>query len=241
MRAVTFDLWHTLVYDTRDMNEFWTSTRIEGMLEILNISGYQVLKNSLLEAYAGSGAIFEQRRHSSNKEIDVPEQIEIFLSLLKIEPEPGLIEALEKPYAEILLRKPPLAMDGAEQCLKQLKAKGYRLGLISNTGRTPGRVLRKVLDEMNLSGYFDHMTFSNEIGVRKPHLIPFCQTLKYLQTKAGEAVHIGDHLKSDIFGAKNAGMKAILYKPLSKMEAVNVEPDAAVENLASIVEIVEKI
>ncbi len=241
MRAVTFDLWHTLVYDTKEMNEFWTNGRVYGMLEILNASGYQLERNAILEAYARSGSIFEERRHSNNKEIDVPEQIEIFLSLLKIEPESELIARLTKPYAEILLCKLPLVIAGAEECLKALKREGYRLGLISNTGRTPGRVLRQMLHEIKLAGYFDHMTFSNEIQIRKPHIIPFCQTLKHLSVKAGDAVHIGDHLKSDIYGAKNAGMKAILYKPLSKMEPVSVEPDAAVDSLESIVEIVERI
>jgi hypothetical protein len=35
-------------------------------------------------------------------------------------------------------------------------------------------------------------------------------------------------------------MKAILFKPFSKLEPVDVEPDAAVESLTSIAEVIEK-
>lgn len=240
MRAVTFDLWHTLVNDSRELSEFWTNNRIEGMLEILLASGYEVENREMLEAYLKSGAIFEELRKRSNKEIDVAEQIEIILYLLRIIPDQELIAKLEKPYIEAVLKKPPVVIPGAEECLQVLKDKGYKLGLISNTGRTPGKVLRQMLREMGLSRYFEQLTFSNEIGLRKPHPVPFIHTLKMLSVQASEAVHIGDHLKSDVYGAKNAGMKAILYKPLSKLEEVNIEPDAAVENLTSIVEIIEK-
>lgn len=241
MRAVTFDLWHTLVFDTKEMNEFWTDGRIDGMLEILNANGHQLERNAILEAYARSGAIFEERRKREDKEIDVPEQIESLLSLLKIKPDRGLIVKLEKPYAEILLKNPPLIIDGARDCLRSLKENGYKLGLISNTGRTPGRVLRQVLEAMSLTGYFEQLTFSNEIGLRKPHPAPFQHTLSKLSVEASEAVHIGDHLRSDIYGAKCIGMKAILYKPLSKTEGINVEPDAAIESLSSIVELIEEL
>ncbi|MEM2924802.1 MAG: HAD family hydrolase [Methanocellales archaeon] len=240
MQAVTFDLWHTLVNDSRELSEYWMNMRIEGMLEILLASGYEVERRELLEVYQRSGAIFDELRKRSDKEIDVAEQIEIMLSLLRIESDRGLITKLDKPYTEVVLKKPPIVIAGAEECLQVLKDRGYKLGLISNTGRTPGKVLRQMLREIGLIPYFQHLTFSNEIGLRKPHPAPFIHTLNVLSVQSSEAVHIGDHLKSDIFGAKNAGMKAILYKPLSKLEEVNVKPDGEVENLKSIVEVIEK-
>ncbi len=240
MRAVTFDLWHTLVNDSKELSEFWTSERIEGMLEILIAGGYKVERREILEAYARSGALFEELRMRSSKEIDVAEQIEILLSLMKIEPNQRLIAKLEKPYTEVVLKKLPFVIPGAEECLQTLKDRGYKLGLISNTGRTPGKVLREMLRKIGLSHYFEQLTFSNEIGLRKPHPAPFIHTLKILSARASEAVHIGDQLRSDIYGAKNAGMKAILYKPLSKLEAVNVEPDEVVDSLTSVAEIIEK-
>jgi putative hydrolase of the HAD superfamily len=228
------------VNDSRELSEFWTNGRVEGMLEVLLVGGYKVERGELLEAYARSGVLFEELRKRSSREIDVDEQIEIILSLLGIEPDQGLIAKLENPYTMVLLKKPPIIIPGAKECLQVLKDKGYKLGLISNTGRTPGKVLRQMLREIDLIQYFEELTFSNEIGLRKPHPAPFIHTLKILSAQSSEAVHVGDHLKSDIYGAKNVGMKAILFKPFSKLEPVDVEPDAAVESLTSIAEVIEK-
>jgi FMN phosphatase YigB (HAD superfamily) len=53
------------------------------------------------------------------------------------------------------------------------------------------------------------MIFSNEVGIRKPGRKIFFLAAQALERKPREILHIGDNLKSDVWGAKNAGFNAI--------------------------------
>jgi HAD superfamily hydrolase (TIGR01509 family) len=118
------------------------------------------------------------------------------------------LAAVERIYAECILDNPPKMLPGAKEALRSVKENGYRTGLISNTGRTPGSALRLVMDSMGIVGFFDTMTFSNEILVRKPAEGAFRVTLDRLRVLPRAAVHIGDDCDGDILGAKKVGMHA---------------------------------
>jgi FMN phosphatase YigB (HAD superfamily) len=55
------------------------------------------------------------------------------------------------------------------------------------------------------------MVFSDEEGTRKPNARIFQIAAERLRTKPWEIVHVGDNLKTDVWGAKNAGFKAIYF------------------------------
>jgi putative hydrolase of the HAD superfamily len=99
--------------------------------------------------------------------------------------------------------------DGAGDALAALRARGLRLGLVCNTGRTPGRMLRVVLERLGLSPHLAVLTFSDEIGLRKPHAEIFLRTLGALGVEPREAVHVGDNLAADVAGARGVGMGGI--------------------------------
>jgi FMN phosphatase YigB (HAD superfamily) len=92
-----------------------------------------------------------------------------------------------------------------------LKNRGSRIGLICNTGITPGNALRRVLEDGGLAGYFHTMIFSNEVGIRKPDPEIFHLAADRLGVKASQIVHVGDNLKADVWGAKNAGFRTIYF------------------------------
>ena len=54
-------------------------------------------------------------------------------------------------------------------------------------------------------------TFSDELGLRKPHPEIFRQTLTALGVEPMEALHVGDTLASDIAGAHAVGMRPIHF------------------------------
>jgi FMN phosphatase YigB (HAD superfamily) len=87
----------------------------------------------------------------------------------------------------------------------------YPLAIISDTGITPGRVLRQILEKDGVLGYFSHLTFSDELGWSKPHPEAFLSTLIALNARPDSAVHIGDLLRTDILGAQSVGMRAVQY------------------------------
>lgn len=103
-------------------------------------------------------------------------------------------------------------MEGARETLAQL-AQRYRLALICNTGRTPGRVIRRWLEFHGLSPYLEVLTFSNELGIAKPNPEIFLYTLKQLGIPPEGAAHIGDDPRTDLKGARTTGMVPIWFNP----------------------------
>ena len=103
----------------------------------------------------------------------------------------------------------PYLNPDAQKVLNGLKKRGKLTAVICNTGLTPGSALRKLLAEFQIAEYFDLMIFSEELGIRKPDREIFNMATRGLKVKQCQVVHVGDNLKSDVWGAKNAGLKAI--------------------------------
>ena len=141
--------------------------------------------------------------------------MEELLHYLEAELPEETIAGLRRPIEEIYLRTgEPELIPGVTEVVPRL-AERYRLGVISDTGITPGRVLREVLARDGLLHHFEILTFSDETGRTKPRPEQFLGTLGGLETKPEEAVHIGDLPETDLAGAQGVGMKAILFLGVS--------------------------
>ena len=83
----------------------------------------------------------------------------------------------------------------------------YRLGILSdaNTGA------REVVQEQIDLTLFDTVTFSYEVGLRKPDPKIFKLTLERLAVPPSAAIFIDDR-PDNVEGAKALGMQAILYE-----------------------------
>src|SRR5262249_15467387 len=103
--------------------------------------------------------------------------------------------------------------------------------VVSNTMRTPGVVLRKVLDRYGLLGLFKHTTFSDEAGVRKPAPEIFAHALRAVGGEASAAVHVGDDVTLDVSGARGAGMRAIHVGGAPGRAPVGTMADATIPTL----------
>jgi putative hydrolase of the HAD superfamily len=155
------------------------------------------------------------------------------------------MEVIRDPYAHALLHFRPKLVDGAKDLLFALKDQGYKIGLISNTGRTPGRTMRSVLEDYGLRKCFNAMTYSDEAGYIKPNKRIFEVALRELGAKPAQTVHVGDNPLLDVYGAKAAGCRAILFtkyqenfeKYASKYYQANgrqSKPDCTVETLSEV-------
>src|SRR5262249_2716867 len=88
------------------------------------------------------------------------------------------------------------------------RAAGYRQGLICN--RWCGRaLLEPELAAAGLGGVFDAVTVSSDVGWMKPHPQLFHAALRALDCEPGEAVAVGDSMRTDVTGAKLLGMRAV--------------------------------
>ncbi|RIW32736.1 HAD family hydrolase [Bacillus salacetis] len=98
-----------------------------------------------------------------------------------------------------------LEMDGAAETLHLIKAKGYKLGMITN-GRTD--VQNGTIDALGLRDYFDMILISEEAGVKKPDVKIFEMAAEALNVSPSECLYVGDHYENDAAAAMSAGMKA---------------------------------
>jgi len=93
--------------------------------------------------------------------------------------------------------------------LERLKARGYLLGVISNFDSR----LLDVLESLGIRALMECVIISSRAGAAKPDAKIFHQALAAVRVGASEALHVGDSLEEDVYGAQRAGLQAILLDP----------------------------
>ena len=176
------------------------------------------------------------------------EQVKIFVDFI----DPGLPDRLgpdtmgkiTRIYADSFLEYPPPAHVDALPALQGIKEMGLRIGLISNTGMTPGATFRTYLENQGMLGYFDVLTFSDEVKLSKPGNEIFMMTLRSLGAAPAETVHVGDHIQNDVLGAKRCGLKTVWITGFSEREDPDdpeTEPDVTVDGLGAVAPAIAKL
>ena len=95
------------------------------------------------------------------------------------------------------------------ELLDYIKPK-YHLHLITNGFQ---EVQHTKLSGSGLEPYFETLTVSEEVGVKKPNPEIFHYALRKAQAIAEESVVIGDEMAVDIDGARAAGINQIFFNP----------------------------
>ena len=109
--------------------------------------------------------------------------------------------------------------DDVAPALRELAARGFVLGLISNSHRC----LRSFQEHFELTGLMSAAISSSEHGFMKPHPSIFEAALKLAGVDAGESVMVGDSLAHDIEGARRVGMRGILVHRADTPPAAGVD------------------
>ncbi|GAB5589809.1 hypothetical protein Unana1_04709 [Umbelopsis nana] len=97
--------------------------------------------------------------------------------------------------------------------LKELKSRNITLGVVSNSDER----VAQVLESLKLDSYFDFVLTSSMARCEKPAREIFDQALQLgskgsTAIQASQALHIGDDVKRDYFGARNAGWHSLLLR-----------------------------
>lgn len=96
--------------------------------------------------------------------------------------------------------------DDVVPCLEWLRASGLRLATVTNA---PGPYQRKKIASVGLSGAFDAVVISGELGIAKPDRRIFAAACRKLDLRPEEVVHVGDRLDVDATAATQAGMHGV--------------------------------
>ncbi len=204
--AITFDFWNTLYRAAA----YARPMRLRFLFEIFAKNQIDVTLDQVDAADEVARDEWNRAWRDDYRTPSSAEWLRWMLDALMIKLPPADFDALAAYFDRSLLaaNPGPTLLDGAADAVRRL-AQRYRLGVISDAGLSTGRTLREFLIRDQLIDCFTHLTFSDELGVAKPHARAFLSTLDYLQAKPHEAVHIGDLTRNDIAGAKSVGMQAV--------------------------------
>jgi len=95
--------------------------------------------------------------------------------------------------------------EDVERTLNELQHINIGMGIVTNGDAR----IRQVLQDLGLNDYFATVVISEEEGVEKPNAEIWRRALAQTQTRADEALHVGNDLKIDYWGAIHAGLQAL--------------------------------
>ena len=227
-KAITFDFWQTLYADSDSNWQQRQQVRIQRCHTYLSGQSYTCTLDDvgfgLQEAYNLVASLWKEHRG-----ISVERCMHRFAEVLHLQLNSEEIAALIECLGAACLEVPPVLMPHLKPVLSRLSEQ-CPLGIVSDSALTPGRFARKLMARDDILKYFTAFTFSDETDYTKPEVVQFHSTLARLDAVPEEAVHIGDIFRTDIVGAKNAGMKAIRFSGFNKGDGNDTLSDAVVDD-----------
>jgi len=225
IEAVLFDYGHTLIYF-----EERPHSALVGAYENVN----RLLAETLEREVPAAQILIERVSQVVDDEI----QRDYAAGGLGLELEPDLIERVMELEQEGWLNSVHVGPHVVET-LQTLRGRSLRLGLVSNAAYRP-RLMTQQLRALGLLPYFDGVTFSSEVGVRKPHPEIFNDALRKVGVGARQALFVGDRVREDVLGPQRLGMRAILTREWRQEDDPGAA-DAVIEGLGELPAVVERL
>ena len=224
IEAITFDFWNTL-YQPGNSRPL----RLQRLVDTLRQNAVVVEPDRFEAADRRARSEWDRVWLEDQRTMGSVEWLSIFCDELKVQLPAAEFNELAHYFDRSLLDPAvcPTLVAGAAAALDRLSTR-YRLGVISDSGLSTGRTLRDIMQRDGILHHFQCLTYSDEIGVSKPHPRAFTTTLKCLNLPAAQVVHLGDLTRTDIAGAKSIGMEAVRFAEIHDDPDRSVEPDGVV-------------
>ncbi len=212
-RAVTFDLWYTLLYLRRSeqrrvaaaRRRVWTAPLLR-----LGLSRPQSLR-ALQETETWGEAA-----HARGRAPSVPRHAAWLARRLGVVlPVEEIVEELDRLIRAADVRTAP----GGREAVRSLRRSGVKTGLVSTVMNESGDATRELLSQHGLAAELDVVILSCERGFSKPRPEPFREVMRALGASAASSAHVGDD-RYDIEGARAAGLFPFLYTGLERYRPV---------------------
>jgi putative hydrolase of the HAD superfamily len=120
--------------------------------------------------------------------------------------------------------------DDVRPTLAALRARGYRLAVVSNTSDGGAR---SRLAAASLLDALEFVVDSHELGIEKPDPRIFAHAAERLALPPSACLYVGDLFSVDVVGARGAGMHAALVDPIDVWGHVDAPRVASLADVAS--------
>jgi len=244
IKGITFDLWDTVFIDDSDEPKRRAAGRPTKSDERRQLVYQFIEKQSSISldlvnsVYDAIDAAFRKVWHDLHVTWTVEERLNLVLKGLNVELPKSEMKELVRLHEEMELEFRPDFVPNVHEALAALK-KNYKLAVISDTIFSPGRTLRKLLEDEGLLGMFDVFIFSDEIRCSKPEPKVFQAAKAGLGFEFDELVHIGDREHNDIIGPKKMGMNAVLCTAAIDRGSGNTKADAIFNDYTELPNLIE--
>jgi len=152
-------------------------------------------------------------------------------SFAGLSPEVPSRECFDAMYDAFARPEPWRIFDDVWPTLAAVRERGWKLAIVSNWDER----LRPLLQKLELTGHFDAVVVSHDVGVTKPSPAIFQRVAADLEVPAETILHIGDSAMEDCHGARSAGLHGLLLDRKGR----GTEPDA-VRSLAAVLDFVAR-
>ncbi len=137
-----------------------------------------------------------------------------------------LLDALVQRFGEKRYETWHLYPESLE--ILDLLKKSYQLVMITNG---ISEIQRGKIAKVNVESYFHPILVSGELGISKPNARFFYQAAEEACVKYSECMVIGDSVRNDIGGAKNARMISVWINRNGQLPRPSILPDYEIKTL----------
>lgn len=247
IRAVTFDFWDVLLHDDSDEPKRASRglptkaiAREKIFVDLVSSAHPDLDERRIVRAWQQSLAWFDRRWKSDHVTPTLHERLAKGFRELDIRAPVGTDAAVTRLARMEVDEERPDLVEGVRECLEALSGQ-VRIGIVSDATTSPGRALRTLLAEEGLLPFFDHSSFSDEVGAAKPSERIFRHACHGLDCDPSELVHIGDKEAHDIDGARAFGARSVLFTGAVDRGSADTRADAVCSRLIDLPEILERL
>ena len=205
--AVLFDLGNTLVHYF-ERHEFQKILK-QAILEVQNF----LLQKGIFHVSLDNmwRAVKAENFESSDYQVrPLEERLVRIFQLDNLAPSSDLLTTMCRRFMRPIFAR-AYCYEDTVPTLKELKSKGYKTAIVSNTTwGSPANLWLEHIETLGLSAYFDVVVFCSDVGWRKPAKQIFLYTLQKLQVPSQQCVFVGDDPRWDVAGPRNVGIYPIL-------------------------------
>jgi putative hydrolase of the HAD superfamily len=140
--------------------------------------------------------------------------------------DPDLAAELTETFPQIRRCKHTVYPD-AIKALERF-SRSYSLGLLTNGAPD---LQRRKMNGAGITGYFDQILISGDVGIGKPDVRIFEMILTRLKANPKTSLMIGNSLTSDVQGARSIGMQAVWINRPGKSRDDSIIPDWEITSL----------
>ena len=246
IKAITFDLWDTVIHDDSDepkraalglrskreerRHQVWEALQGESPISYEQVT----------LAYDVTEAAFNRVWKSHYVTWTVPERLRVLLAGLDRNLSDAafvsLVEAHERMEADV----PPDLVEGVAEVIEQL-SKRLPLAVVSDAIVSPGKDLKRILEHHDVARFFQGFAFSDELGHSKPHRAMFASAAQQLGVEVDQLLHIGDRDHNDVKGSQALGMKAILFTATRSVDKDHTSAHAVCDKASDLPATIERL